>query len=271
VRKRRVNEVDLLEEPLEKRQCLDELKKYVSKHYNLLLRQIQILMDRRDQDREEKEKATAKELKDQLVSMDASIDTKLAAMQDDMALMQGDMVAMRSDLNNPAGEMVKSIRKAAKRPALRKTCNPDRFPSDQQASRADIVGCMSLQLALSREIEKPRQTLVGVEPGVKLHYGGWTSLRNLFGRRALQLRLADHARGLCARPRLWARGGPNDNAGIRYVFSADEAESCVRRILRQRYNAQTSIRQHVYNVIATTDPEEWPANDVDIEPEWQHC
>lgn len=245
--KRHINEVDLVEEPLEKRTCLDELKEYVVNHSRLLLREVTLLIEQRNKDHDEKQNKTF----EKLIAMVKAMRYQVISQNATIKALQSDVVLMRNN--------------------IRTTYDPEKFPLDQQASRTDILGSISLLLALLREIEKPHRTPNGIEPGVKLHYGGWKSIRNLFGRRALQLRLADHARGLCAQPRLWARGGPNDNAGVRYIFSADEAESCVRRILQQRYNAHTTVHQQVRHVIETTEPGEWPANDVDIEPEWQRC
>jgi hypothetical protein len=175
---------------------------------------------------------------------------------------------LKNALLSPTGSFIKALRQAIRAPGVRQTLDPARYPCDQQASRADVLGCMSLQLALMRALSQPQETALGIMlPPVTLSYGAWKAVRNLFGRRALQLRLQDHEAGLCARPRLWAYGGPSDNSGLRYVFLADEAENCVRRILRQPYQSMI-VAEHVRRTIASTAPGEWPANDVDLEPQW---
>jgi hypothetical protein len=166
---------------------------------------------------------------------------------------------LRNAIMTPTSAFIGALRQAVKAPASRRTIDPRSYPPDQQATREDVCLSTSLMLALFKALM----------PEMRLTYGAWKAVRNLFGRRALQLRLQDHEEGLCARPRLWAHGGPADNCGVRYIFSGEEAEKCVRRILAQSYQ-RTVVAEHVRQVIASTEPGEWPANDVDIEPEWHH-
>jgi hypothetical protein len=181
-------------------------------------------------------------------------------------------------LSNPGGAFVEALRKAVKRPALKRTCDPVRFPEEQRATPDEERFVESLSAMLTRELESldRQRSLPASRPLPALTYGAWKRCRNLIGSRCLALRKLT---GDASKPLLWTTsaeaGGRSNGGGQHYVYLTQsrasvggDAPGYLRKVLKQKLKrARTSptVEEHVRALIATTAPESWPLSSSSID------
>jgi prophage antirepressor-like protein len=169
----------------------------------------------------------------------------------------------------PSGSFVDALRKAVKRPAIRRNADEEKFPAAQRISPEEEQFVVPLAVVLAEELEASQDQRLGGLPREKLHHGAWKRCRGLLGSRCLALRkLSKDA----SKPLLWTTsagsGGLFNGGGRHYVYlRASKAavggnvRAYVRKVLRQKYKKSRNsptVEEHVRALIRSTPLEDWP-------------
>ena len=187
---------------------------------------------------------------------------------------------IRCALSNPTGSFVEALRKAVKLPAMRKTCDPTKFPEDQRVTPDEERFVESLSTVLTQELERlDASNSLQLPHGRKLTsltYGSWKRCRNLIGSRCLALRKLT---GDASKPLLWTTsvgaGGRFNGGGQHYVYLSQSRahiggniESYVKRVLKQKLKKtrnSVTVEQHVRSLIASSPAESWPVSSSNVD------
>ena len=119
-------------------------------------------------------------------------------------------------ISNPSGLLVDSMRSAVKKPAMKKSRNPAKFPEDQRATQEQLhLECCPIPPKLNEMLlELQQQTgamdrfVVGAaqREGLNLSYPVWKQIRCSVGKAVKRIRSADPN---CQQPLLWSHGAPD--------------------------------------------------------------
>jgi hypothetical protein len=175
---------------------------------------------------------------------------------------------------NPSSHLVKSLRLAIKRPAIRSTHSARQFPANQKATQVEILGLL-IPSFTAAHIAFPEIT-----------YDVWKSLRGGFGKAIKEERqrrhaLGEGAEGYIDRPLLWSFVGEGtaEGGGQRYVYLR-EHEAMLREVWISPRSFGQGSRRRVESFDAKArrlaeararpgyTPEQWPLLSAEMEPDF---
>jgi prophage antirepressor-like protein len=186
--------------------------------------------------------------------------------------------ALRDAVSNPTGVFVEALRRAVKKPAVKRSTDVLRFPDEQRATPDEERFVESLSVTLTKTLEAfdRERSLLGARPLPALTYGAWKKSRSLIGSRCLALRKKT---GDASKPLLWTNsadaGARSNGGGQHYVYLAEcrasvggHAATYVRKVLKQKLKKtrnSPTVEEHIRALIAATRPETWPLSSNDID------
>jgi len=176
---------------------------------------------------------------------------------------------------NPGSALIKSMRAATKKTAVRSTHSARRFPVSQKATQLEVLSSLISLLS------------VAVRHFPRMTYDTWKAVRSNFGKAVKKARLQRHALGEASleyvdRPLLWsfAGDGTAEGGGQRYVVLR-EHESLVETVWtvprsigsgrRRRVESFDEEAKRVQAAAAARPgyaPEPWPLLSAEVEPDF---
>ena len=186
--------------------------------------------------------------------------------------------ALRGAVSNPTGVFVEALRRAVKKPAVKRSTDVLRFPDEQRATPDEERFVESLSVTLTKTLEAfdREKSLFGARLLPALTYGAWKKTRSLIGSRCLALRKKT---GDASKPLLWTTsadaGARSNGGGQHYVYLAEgrasiggHAATYVRKVLNQKLkktNNSLTVEEHIRALISATPPETWPLSSSSID------
>ena len=186
--------------------------------------------------------------------------------------------ALRDAVSNPTGVFVEALRRAVKKPAVKRSTDVLRFPDEQRATPEEERFVESLSVTLTKMLEAfdREKSLHTGRPLPALTYGAWKKTRSLIGSRCLALRKKT---GDASKPLLWTTsadaGARSNGGGQHYVYLAEgrasiggHAATYVRKVLNQKLkktNNSLTVEEHIRALISATPPETWPLSSSSID------
>lgn len=176
---------------------------------------------------------------------------------------------------SPGSALIKSLRAATKKTAVRSTHSARRFPALQKATQLEVLSSLISLLS------------VAVRHFPRMTYDTWKAVRSNFGKAVKKARLQRHALGEASpeyvdRPLLWsfAGDGTAEGGGQRYVVLR-EHESLVETVWtvprsigsgrRRRVESFDEEAKRVQVAAAARPgyaPEPWPLLSAEVEPDF---
>ena len=176
---------------------------------------------------------------------------------------------------SPGSALIKNLRAATKKTAVRSTHSARRFPASQKAMQLEVLSSLISLLS------------VAVRHFPRMTYDTWKAVRSNFGKAVKKARLQRHAQGEASpeyvdRPLLWsfAGDGTAEGGGQRYVVLR-EHESLVETVWtvprsigsgrRRRVESFDEEAKRVQAAAAARPgyaPEPWPLLSAEVEPDF---
>lgn len=176
---------------------------------------------------------------------------------------------------NPGSALIKNLRAATKKTAVRNTHSARRFPLVQKATQLEVLSSLISLLS------------VAVRHFPRMTYDTWKAVRSNFGKAVKKARLQRHALGEASpeyvdRPLLWsfAGDGTAEGGGQRYVVLR-EHESLVETVWtvprsigsgrRRRVESFDEEAKRMQTAAAARPgyaPEPWPLLSAEVEPDF---
>jgi hypothetical protein len=213
-------------------------------------------------------------------TLGAQLVTGLSSLRATMSMLPFNMGQKISDVIgaavlNPGSALLRNLRAAVKRPAIRSTTSARRFPASQKASQVEVLGMLVSLFSVA----------ISFFPGIT--YDVWKSVRVGFGKAVKQARMQRNAldeadAAYIARPLLWSFVGDRAAAGggPRYVVLTEHRSllvstwHAVRAVGRGRRRRVESLHQEAQRRQAAVQsqagysPEPWPLQSTEIEPDF---
>ena len=203
----------------------------------------------------------------------AALGSSLASLPFRLGQKISDVVS--AAVMSPGSALVKNLRAATKKVAVRSTHSARRFPSEQKATQLEVLS--SLVSLLS----------VAVRFFPEMHYDVWKAIRGSFGKAAKKERVRRNGLDAASaeyldRPLLWsfAGEGTSEGGGQRYVFLQRHV-GLVEAVWTTPRSVGSGLRRRVESLDAKARrlqedavvrpgyvPEPWPLLSAEVEPDF---
>lgn len=221
------------------KRCRDDEMQELSKRMRTLETQVGTLVEQERMVGEIKEHITKEYNKLKLMVAQTLLDIKKELVE---------------SISNPSGLLVDSMRSAVKKPAMKKSRNPAKFPEDQRATQEQLhLECCPIPPKLNEMLlELQQQTgamdrfVVGAaqREGLNLSYPVWKQIRCSVGKAVKRIRSADPN---CQQPLLWSHGAPDAGETVpqRYVYKREQLTGYLTQVLQEKVTVYVTNKNHL--------------------------